>query len=168
MEKDPSVTLNTVAIFRSPSMTMLHSAMRAGNLPVVKRLVSMGTDLHVKVSELQTPLYSVFVDNYDHFLPWTLTDSLPKRGWGDEPVSNAVLQKRAECVRFLVEHGANWKELPCRPNWLSKHIKSLSKCRAAMIALKRVMLKKDKATKDLVPILSALVWETRNNNKWKN
>jgi hypothetical protein len=156
IQQEPAFTIETTRY----GQTMLFSAVQEGNIRVVERLLALGADINKKCNGT-TPLYGAFMisnhPNFDPvFVPWELI-----------PHSDGGTKRRAECVKYIVEQGADWRSLPIRPDWLNRYIRYLARCKDASVALARVFRLKDRATKDLCPILSAMVWDTRNSHKWK-
>lgn len=82
----------------------------------------------------------------------------------------AINMNMQDCAFVLMKNGGKWnqtnKELS-RCQWIFDYQKKLANCRSAQLAVKRAMsLKKKYHLKDLVNIISNMVWETNTSSAW--
>lgn len=75
--------------------------------------------------------------------------------------------KKVPLIRELLDAGADWKRLQPCPAWVLRHVRAMSRCKNACIALVRCMKLRTPLNKDLYNIVSALVWATRGHVAWK-
>ena len=162
---------------------LLNAAVRKNWFKCVKKLLDAGVWVDCKDDERLTPLHEAVWMADDP----NITLLLLAHGANVNAISNENMTpldyafdaahgprhsdpKKSPHIKSLILMGAKINDLPSReyipPLWRD-YIEKLSACKSASIAL-RIALRKHRVSKDIVPLIEALVFKTRENDEWKN
>jgi ankyrin repeat protein len=90
--------------------TILHNAVREGNIEIVKYILSQDADVNIKNGGGETALQIAIYTNNEELIKYLVSngaDVNAKGVYDETPLHDAIKKGKIEIVKYLVSHGAN-------------------------------------------------------------
>jgi ankyrin repeat protein len=91
--------------------TILHNAVREGNIEIVKYLLSQDADVNIKNSGGETALQIAIYSNNEELIKYLVSNGADvnfKGVYDESPLHDAIMKGNIEIVKYLVSRGANF------------------------------------------------------------